>query len=657
MTHRTPARSLLLAATLLLAPASALLAQGQDPEVVFLEGKHAFRNGDHETALAKFREVVQLDPSYADAYRMLASSQDFLAQLMSEGGEFETFALEVLQASRDARDGMRRDGDAAAELAQAALTGSYAERSRAIFEGSQIHGPFFAPPLVAALVDSDEDVRLNAYYALSRMGVDSLLPVLAASHSTNVEVRRGCVQVLLESGDPRADARLADMAANDEDGTVRALASAYGGGDAASLHFKQGWACYVGDPHMGVTELENQGVLWNIDGTELIAFDVHPARVPLVLARHHFGRAAELGLDSGAALALAHAADAAVLGAIGDMDDEQQAQLVAALRLGPAALDGALGLALQRQDVHASAVLADLLTGPSAGTSNNLRAALGSDAPNVRHAAAVALAMSGDSSAAVVAQLGAGMQLEAVRVVHIIDADAGRAAGLAAALDGMGIVAVVSGDGVGGMVNASRGLAADAFVIGDPLPDYYARRLVKLMRRNARYEDTPMLVIDSGDTGDVDDAEVVESVDAAAVVDAFGDLDAERQSYLVAATAAAEAMAFLAASNPVAASAGAGAMAAAVGREDSVAIPAMTALGHAGDGAAAPALLGVVADDGRSSEARAAGARALAGIFSRNPGAGSGARETLKAAMGEGDPMLARACAGALGYLGGSTPE
>ncbi|MBC8329951.1 MAG: hypothetical protein H8E31_14525, partial [Planctomycetes bacterium] len=81
MTHRTPARSLLLAATLLLAPASALLAQGQDPEVVFLEGKHAFRNGDHETALAKFREVVQLDPSYADAYRMLASSQDFLAQL------------------------------------------------------------------------------------------------------------------------------------------------------------------------------------------------------------------------------------------------------------------------------------------------------------------------------------------------------------------------------------------------------------------------------------------------------------------------------------------------------------------------------------------------------------------------------------------------
>ncbi len=656
MTHRTPARSLLLAATLLLAPASTLLAQGQDPEVLFLEGKHAFRTGDHETALAKFREVVQLDPSYADAYRMLASSQDFLAQLMAEGGEFETFALEVLQASRDAREEKRRDAAAAAELAQAALNGSYAERSRAIFEGGQVHGPFFAPPLVAAFADGSEEVRLNAYYALSRMGVDSLLPVLAASHSTNVEVRRGCVQVLLESGDGRADARLADMAANDDDGTVRALASAYGGGDAAALHAKQGWACYVGDPHMGITELENQGVLWNVDGSELIAIDVHPARVPLVLARHHFRRAAELGMDASAALALAHAADAAVLGALGDMEDDRQGQLVSALQMGPSALDGALGMALERNDIHASAVLAELLTGPSAGGSVNLHAALASDAPNVRHAAAVALAMSGDSSAAVVAQLGAGMQLEAVRVVHIVDANADRAAGLGSALDAMGIVALVSADGVGGMVNASRGLPADAFVIGDPLPDYYARRLVKLLRRNARYGDTPMLVIDSGDTGDVDSAEVVEAVDAAAVTAAFGDLDAERQSYLAAATAAAEAMAFLAAGNPMAAAAGSDAMIGALGREDSVAIPAMTALGHAGDGSAASALLGVIADGSRSSGARAAGANALAGILSRDPGAGAGAMATLKAAMGEGDAALARACAGAMGYLG-STPE
>ncbi len=656
MTHRTPARSLLLAATLLLAPASTLLAQGQDPEVIFLEGKHAFRTGDLETALAKFREVVQLDPSHASAYRMMTSSQDFLAQLMAEGGEFETFALEVLQASREARAEARRDADAAAALAQTALNGSYAERSRAIFEGRQMHGPFFAAPLVAALADSSEDVRLNAYYALSRMGVDSLLPVLAASHSTNVDVRRGCVQVLLESGDARANARLADMAANDEDGTVRTLAAAYGGGDAGALHFKQGWACYTGDPVMGVTELENHGVLWNVDGSTLNAIDLAPALVPLELALHHFGRAAELGVDASGAMALAHAAEAAVLQSTGDADG-MQAQVVAALALGPAALDGALGMAVERSDVNAAAVLCDLLTGPSAAGSANLRAALGSDAPVLRHAAAVALAHSGDSSAATVAQLGAGMQLEAVRVVHIVDANASRAGALASALDGMGVVALVAKDGVDGMVNASRGLPADAFVIGDPLPDYYARRLAKELRRSSRYADTPMLVIDSGDTGDIDGAEVVEAVDAAAVTAAFGELDADRQSYLAAAAAAAEAMAYLAANNPAAASAGTGAMVGALGREDAVSIPAMAALGHAGDASAAAGLLGVVADGGRSSEARSAAASGLAGVLSRNPGAGAGAMETLKAAMAEGDAALARACAQAMGYLGGSSPE
>ncbi len=656
MTHRTPARSLLLAATLLLAPASSLLAQGQDPEVIFLEGKHAFRNGDLEGALAKFREVVQLDPSHAAAYRMLTSSNDFLAQLMAEGGEFETFALDVLAAARDADAEARRDADAAAELAQVALNGSYAERSRAIFEGRQMYGPFFAPPLVAALADTSEDVRLNAYYALSRMGVDSLLPVMAASHSTNVDVRRGCVQVLLESGDARANARLADMAAHDEDGTVRTLAAAHGGGDAGMLHFQQGWACYAGDPVLGITELENHGVLWAVDGTELMPIDTHAALVPLELALHHFGRAAELGVDSGAAMALAHAAEAAVLRAAGDMEDAMEAQVVAALSLGPAALDGGLGAALKKGDVASAAVLCEMLTGPSAAGSANLQAALGADAPVLRHAAAVALALSGDSSAAVVAQLGAGMRLEAVRVVHIVDADAARAGALASALDAQGIVALVAKDGVDGMVNASRGLPADAFVIGDPLPDYYARRLAKEIRRSSRYADTPMMVIDSGETGDVDGAEVVESVDAAAVVAAFGELDAERQSYLAAAASAAEAMAYLAANAPQAAAAATGDLVAALGREDAVAIPAMTALGHAGDASAAAALIGVIADSGRSSEARTAGARGLAGVLSRNPGAGAGAMDALKGAMGEGDAALARACAQAMGYLG-SSPE
>lgn len=653
MTHRIPARSLCLAAFLLLSSTSSLLAQGGDAQTVFLEGKHAFRTGDLETALAKFREVVQLDPSHAEAYQMLAKSHDFLAQLMAQGGEFETFALEVLEAARAGGAEKRRDAEAAAELAQTALTGDYAARSRAIFEGSQLYGPFFAPPLVAALADAKEDVRLNAYYALSRMGVDALVPVLAASHSTNTEVRRGAVQVLLEIGDARADARLADMAAGDVDGTVRALAGT-GAGDAAGLHFAQGWAYYTGDPLRGLTEVENFGVLWNIDGSELMPFDVPAPLVPLELARHHFERAAELGRDGSVpALALVHAAEAAVLAAT-EMGEEEQGHLVAALSLGPVALDGALGIALKRGDVPSAAVLAGLLTGPAAGTSPSLRGALSSDAPVVRHAAAIALARSGDSSAEVVAQLAAGMKLEAVRVVQIMDSDANRAAALAAALDAQGVVSLVAADGVDGLVNASRGLGADVFVIADPLPDYYASRLVKHLRRMARYEETPILVIGGDATGDLDGAEVVEAVTAEDVTNAFGEFDAERQGYLAAATAAAEAMAYLAANDPAAAAVATASLIGVLDREDQVAIPAMRALGHAGSAEAAPDLVGVIADAERSTEARVAGAEALAGVLSRNPGAGGGGvRAALQAAIAEGEPALARACAMALGFLGG----
>ncbi|RMH02400.1 MAG: HEAT repeat domain-containing protein [Planctomycetota bacterium] len=646
MTHRTPARGLLLAVLLLLVPA-ALPAQSGDAETLFLEGKHAFRQGDMDTALAKFREVVRLDPSHAEAYRLLASSQDFLAALMAEGGEFETFALDVLRAAQTARAEKRRDAAAAAALADRALHGSYAERSRAIFEGTQVHGAFFAPPLVAALASDDEDVRLNAYYALSRMGAEAFLPVAAAAWSSDSRIRLGCVQVLLASGDPRGDAILADLAANDADGAVRALAAEGAEGDAAELHARQGWAFYHRDPRLGLTEVENEGVYWTIDGDELIANEIEPARLPLFLARAHFQRALELGRDTRAELALVHAAEAALLG------EDGEEQVVAALGLGPAALDGALGLALENDDVAAAAVLAELLTGPAAGRSAYLRAALVADAPTVRYAAAAALADSGLATPEVVGQLAAAVQLEAVRVVHLIDADQERAEALRAALDARGVVALVAADGAGGLVNASRGLPADAIVIGDPLPDFYARRLVKHLRRKSDLAETPIFVLDSGETGDIDGAEVVEAVGAEEVIAAFPELDAERQSYRAAAAKAAGSLAALAARDAAAVAPATPALAAVVGRDDEVSLPAMRALALAGGPEAIPALAEVVADGGRSSAARAGAADALAGILDRNPGAGSGLAETLKAAMGEGDAALARACARALGFLGG----
>ncbi len=653
MTHRTSVRSLFLAAVFSLASLAPLAAQSQDAETLFLEGMSAFRNGDHDTALQRFREVIKLDPTRADAMKLMAESQDALTRLMMAGGEFQTFALEVLREARAQRREAVMDADAAAAAAEGCFAGNYADRAKAIFKLGQTYGPFAVPPLVAAFAKGDQSRSEMAVYALHRLGSDALVPLLAATESPNVDVQRGAVQALLLMGDSRADARLAEMASDASlEGSIRVLAGSAGGGDAAALYAQQGWAYYVNDPKRGLTEVENYGVLWQIDGSRLSPIETPAPLVPLELARDAFARSSALGNpDAPASEALVLGAEAGYLASNGDADGAA-AKEAAALQLGPAAVDRALGGALQRGDLSAQSALVGLLDGPGAGASANLHNALQSPYPTVRFGAAIALAHDGDASPDVVGLLASAAQLQALRVVSIMDSDAQRAGALASALDGQGIVAVVADSGAQGLLDARRATVVDAFVVADPLPDLYARRVVKELRNMSDYSDTPVFVLGSEQTGDIDSAEVVDQLSAAEVAAAFGELDVERQGYTAAATAAAEALDRLSFADPAAVAAVAGDLAQLLGRDDALAIPAMHALGRVDGGSASTALLGVVADQSRSSAARAAAADALAGILGRDSGAlQAAAGETLRAAAAAGDAALARSCSRVLGML------
>lgn len=648
----------LAVAIVALAPASA--AGAQDVQQAFDEGMRAFRDGDYPAAISRFREVVRLAPGSTEAMQLLLESQDqqALVELLMAGGEFETFAREVLEAARTAAREAVRDADAAAADAAGVFTDSYAERARAVFALRTKYGPFAVAPVLAHLASSRSGEREQAIYALSRLGTEATLPLLAATRSALRDVREGVLFALGALADPRAEARIAEMAALDPDPTVRALAAKLSSGDPASLAYAQGWAFYVRDPERGLSEVENHGVMWTVDGARLGWTELPAALVPLELARESLRRAVDLGHPAGAeALALACGSEVGVLEALireGEEDLAERREECAreALLLGQTALNGALERALERGDIPSAGALVALLDGPGLATDSGLRLAVAGTVPSLRFASALALARAGDSSPETVGALADALGLQALRVVVVADPDRARRAALAGDLAAGGVVVLEASDGASGLLMLQRSVNADAIVVADPLPDLYARRFVVEARRDPRRAETPVFVLGGAETGEIEGAEVVETLSADIVAGAFGELDGQRRLHLETAAAAASSLAELARHRPDAVMPVTPALAGAAGREDEVSIPALHALSHCGTSAEMPALLGVVGDRGRSPAARAAAAGAVAGVLSREPAAPVDPT-VLEEAAKEGEPELARACARALALARG----
>ena len=650
---RKPAHRLFLAALLAVLPAAPAFAQ--DAQKLFDQGMAHYYNGDHEAAIASFRQVVALAPDQAVAYQLLNQSQDSLLQLMVAGGEYETFAKEVLASANEASREAMRDLDAAAEVAAGCFADDFATRSKAIFELNFQFGPFGALPLIDELGSQSEDRRLNAIYALSRMGGEAAQPVMAATYSDSEQVRAGAVLVLAELNDARAAARVTDMAANDASGMVRKIAETYAAdASAADMLYEQGWDYLDADADYGLAGTENYGALFVADGSGVMAVDMLPSLVPCELAKREFLRSYELGnADAAIALATAYGAEISILAAAGDdYTDVRNLQMASALTLGNEVLCAALVNAVAENKVGASRALVELVDADNPNSSAALEYAMANArTADVRYGAAIAMAHSGNPSDGVVNTLAEASTLEALRIVHLADPNDARAERLAGQLADQGIAVVRAKDGGSALINAYRSVIVDAFVVADPLPDLYASRVIKEIRKDDRYADTPFLVLGNDDSGDIEGAEVLESADASAIVDSFGDLGADRERYLATAAGAAEALAHLAHHGASLASV-AGQLDGALGREDAVAIPMARVIGLAGNAGSAEALMGLIADDSRSTESRTAAAKGLTALAGRM--SVSVDTDALEALIADSDPALAMACARALAACGGA---
>lgn len=647
LTRALPLRFLLAALFLVLGASS---AAAQDVQEMFNRGMQAYQAGDYEAARSEFRKVVAAAPDHAAAMALLGSSEDNLLELLQAGGEFETFAREILASAATGSRELIRDADAATAAAEGVFAEDLNRRNEAIFALGINFGPFGAPPLVAALGGNDQSRRLGAIYALSRMGSSVVVPLLAASHSSNEAVRQGVLHALNALGDERANARIADMAATDPSGKVQALAASIimEAGDPGELHILQGEAWFMGTGPRALSAVENYGVLWTIEGSRLEPYDVPQAVVGLELAKHEWLRAQELGHPmANNHLAAAYAAEIAALGSGEDMAAQVTAQRNALLTIPHAAINEALHWAVEAKQSLVAEGLIAALDGPGGSEWSGFHAALGTGDSNARIAAAIGLARQEVYETAVLNALAEGLGYEAIRTVHILDGDAARAASLADALRQTGVTVTVSESGAKGLASMRIASGVDVFVVADPLPDYYAQRVVTNIREVERYADTPILVIGNAETA-VENAEVVEAATAEAVTAAFQELDEQRTRYEAVATAAARALAH-AAFNGKGASA-VPALEQAAGRADPIAISALHALGYAASPSSIPVLQAVVADASRSSAVRVAAANACSNLYTRSK-AGLDV-QVFQAAMAEGDAELAGACARVLGLVG-----
>ncbi len=637
-----------LGIALFLLPASALSAQ--DAQETFDRGMAHFHSGNYEAAQTAFREVVSQSPEQASAYALLNASQDALLELLVAGGEFGSFAREILASASATSKAAIRDTAAAAADAEGCFADSYEARAQAIFALTQKYGPFAAVPLIDALGAQKESRRLAAIYALSRMGSEATMPLLAATWSTDANVRSGAALALAQINDARANARLSDMAATDEDGTTRVLAGQLGlVGNAADLYDAQGWSYLVSDASMGLSSAENHGAFFATDGAGVRAIDMPEPLVGLEAAKRCFLRASTLehrGAPVG--LAQAYAAEITVLKGLmadgaEDLEPVLQAQITSALTLPISVLEHALADATRRNAIGTAISLVDLLDGASSSSVDALQAALASSMPSLRFAAAQALAGFGAADGAVIHALAQATALDALRIVHLVDTDEFRVNSLTQELDAAGIAVIHATDGAGAFINMHRSVMVDAFVLADPLPDFYARRVVSEIRNDDRFNDTPITVIGNDQTGDIDGADVVESITAFNIIEGFGSLGSERERYLATASAAASALAQLAQSNPASLEAVASSLTSAANREDAVSIPVMYVLGRSGSADHADTLLAVVGESSRSDEARVAAAKALATLVDRTSATAN--EQVLESAMAEGKAELARACA------------
>ncbi len=676
-------RKLGLLLTLSAAAAAPAAAQASD----FEAGVDLMRRDRKEEALAAFQRALAAGLEGQEAYDLWNSVEDsrMWLDMMVEGGEYELVAKRLADLARMGRVERKNDRDAIRGLI-GSLRGSEdrLEQSRLVQKLSADHGEYAVPFLASALADpNDDDWRVTAMMALTRMGTDVVPPLLVALNSDDPFLRRNTAMVLGNIGDQRAAGALEALAQSDTDGGVQAAAreaaqACASNGDAVGQLLKNGddyhhQRANVLRPH------EWSDVTWSIgpNGLESI-----PTPRPLyadAMSVASYYRALAVASDSSDALAgiaRGYVDMGSKINGLAESGDEGaedwrlriEAGLLAVSLAGPEALDRALTWSVETSDTTAGVALARALGAMANRPSPGLAAALASKDGAISGEAAVALghvfASTGEAAGRkVVAQLGESAAREIVRIAAVIDGRAGRGSAVSAALTANGVLVNQRERGAAGLVMLHRVPGLDVIVLGDTLSDMTLDQVLRDIASHPATEDTPVyLLSDKQETIDLYSDRTAGSLSGAgdiAMLDAAfeASLTGDRARAADLASRAADVLGRLADAGQTDLSPALASLSGAIGRDDSVSVPVMRALRAGGTPAEIAALAATVADDSRSDEARIAAADAITGILTRS-GSSSAGVDVLSAVL-KSDASLAvrQAAARAVGRMGLSAAD
>ena len=608
---------------------------------LFNEGVELLNRGEDAAALEKFSAVLALDPSNEAAYELWKSTEhEVWLNILVKGGQYELIAKRLMNKAELGRAEKADDEAAIRGLLREIQGDDVIVRARAIRALAANHGEYAVQYMLDSLADENaDDRRVLFMHALTEMGTDVVLPLVAALGSDDSYLRRNLALTLGYIGDPRAAAALTWHAFNDADEGVR-TASAEAAkklgsmGDALALFLQMG-DDYHHRRASVLRAVDYSAVTWSWDSGALAATAVPRFLYNEELSKNAYYNALmsdPSSLDARAGLARAYVAEQAELALraeAGMEDEELMAQLgeaaIAVNTAGLDALDLALAWAVRDTDTATGVGLIRVLGHNSSSPTASLRAALTSSDGAMRGEAAVALGEIAMRSRvapnqAVVLGLGEAAGREILRIGVVIDGDAGRGQAIADAMSATGMVVNYWNTGATGLALLKRAPGVDVIVLSDTLPDLTADQVIDEIRRDERTGATPLVLISESDAyADRVTAIMAPGGDLSVIEESMSEsLDGDRARANELAARAATTLSGLANSGRDVAAVMDEVASGLGSRPDEVAIPSMGAIGAAGNAGQAAALAGLLMDEGRSDAARIAAADALSQVAARH---------------------------------------
>ena len=176
MSRRAAFRAAVTALFIVVSLSGSVAAQ-PDLDAMLAEAVSSFELGQEDAALAKLKEILAVEPSTADAFRLFnAIEARKWARMLTREGEISKVIMELMRKGRPKERAMIADKDVITALIADLDSTDWGKRIDAYRKLAADHGEYAVPYLVPRLGSDDPMRRAAAISWLRKLGVQAVLP-------------------------------------------------------------------------------------------------------------------------------------------------------------------------------------------------------------------------------------------------------------------------------------------------------------------------------------------------------------------------------------------------------------------------------------------------------------------------------------------------